>query len=47
MLKLEMDVRIYRIYGYNSTFGITFHQFLIDDEQSMLIHTGPIGMYRK
>ena len=38
---------IYRISGYNSTFGITFNQFLIDDEQPMLIHTGPIGMYKK
>ena len=38
---------IYRISGYNSTFGITFNQFLIDDEQPMLIHTGPIGMYNK
>jgi len=27
--------------------GITFNQFLIDDEQPMLIHTGPIGMYKK
>lgn len=28
-------------------YGITFNQFLIDDERPMLIHTGPIGMYKK
>jgi flavorubredoxin len=28
-------------------YGITFNQFLITDEKSMLIHTGPIGMYKK
>ncbi|MBA3750735.1 MAG: hypothetical protein H0X03_07600 [Nitrosopumilus sp.] len=38
---------IYRISGFDNTFGITFNQFLIDDEQPMLIHTGPVGMYRK
>ena len=43
----EINDGIYRISGYNSTFGITFNQFLIDDEQPMLIHTGPIGMYKK
>ena len=38
---------IYRISGFNEIFGITFNQFLIDDEQPMLVHTGPIGMYKK
>ena len=31
---------------FQMTFGITFNQFLIDDEKPMLIHTGPIGMYK-
>ena len=43
----EMDNGIYRIAGFVDTFGITFNQFLIDDEKPMLIHTGPIGMYKK
>lgn len=38
---------IYRISGYSEMFGITFNQFLINDEKPMLIHTGPIGMYKK
>ena len=38
---------IYRISGFSNKFGITFNQFLIDDEKSMLIHTDPIGMYKK
>ena len=38
---------IYRITGFVDTYGITFNQFLIDDERPVLIHTGPIGMYRK
>jgi flavorubredoxin len=42
----EINDGIYRISGYNSIFGITFNQFLIDDEQPILIHTGPIGMYK-
>ena len=37
---------IYRISGFVNTFGITFNQFLINDEKPMLIHTGPIGMYK-
>ena len=37
---------IYRISGFSNEFGITFNQFLINDEKSMLIHTGPIGMYK-
>src|SRR5690349_11028240 len=36
---------IYRIAGFDPNYGITFNQFLIDDEKPMLIHTGPIGMY--
>ena len=43
----EINNGIYRIAGFVDTFGITFNQFLIDDEQPMLIHTGPIGMYKK
>ena len=27
--------------------GITFNQFLIDDEQPTVIHTGPIGIYKQ
>ena len=37
----------YRISGFVEAYGITFNQFLIDDENPMLIHTGPIGMYNK
>jgi flavorubredoxin len=29
------------------TYGITFNQFLINDESPTLIHTGPMGMYPK
>jgi flavorubredoxin len=36
-----------RIAGFVEGYGITFNQFLIDDEQPTLIHTGPIGMYEK
>jgi flavorubredoxin len=43
----EMRDGIYRITGYNETFGITYNQFLVNDEKPMLIHTGPIGMYSK
>jgi flavorubredoxin len=43
----EINNGIYRIAGFVDTFGITFNQFLIDDEQPTLIHTGPIGMYKK
>jgi flavorubredoxin len=43
----EISHGIYRIAGFVDTFGITFNQFLIDDERPMLIHTGPIGMYKK
>jgi flavorubredoxin len=43
----EITDGIYRIYGFVNTLGITFNQFLIDDEKPMLIHTGPVGMYKK
>src|SRR6476646_7705808 len=43
----EITDGIYRIAGFVDTYGITFNQFLIDDERPILIHTGPIGMYRK
>ena len=43
----EITDRIFRISGFVNTFGITFNQFLIDDEKPMLIHTGPLGMYKK
>ncbi|NOJ29944.1 MAG: hypothetical protein DA328_07240 [Nitrososphaeraceae archaeon] len=43
----EITDGIYRISGFSNEFGITFNQFLIIDEKPMLIHTGPIGMYKK
>ncbi len=43
----EITDGIYRISGFSNIFGITFNQFLINDEKPMLIHTGPIGMYKK
>ena len=43
----EIRDGIYRIAGFVKDYGITFNQFLIDDEQPTLIHTGPIGMYDK
>ena len=43
----EITDGIFRISGFVNTFGITFNQFLIDDEKPMLIHTGPLGMYKK
>ena len=38
---------IYRIAGFAKEFGISFNQFLIEDDNPTLIHTGPIGMYPK
>src|SRR5918992_2884680 len=38
---------IYRISGFDEILGITYNQFLIDDEQPMLVHTGRTGMYKK
>lgn len=43
----EIGNGIYRIAGFDDALGITFNQFLIDDEKPMLIHTGPFGMYKK
>lgn len=43
----EIKDGIYRISGFVSEYGITFNQFLIDDDQPTLIHTGPVGMYKK
>jgi flavorubredoxin len=43
----EINDGIYRISGLIPRFQITFNQFLIDDENPTLIHTGPIGMYEK
>ena len=42
----EITDGIYRISGFSNEFGITFNQFLINDEKPILIHTGPIGMYK-
>src|SRR5947207_5218028 len=36
---------IYRIATMTDAYGITFNQFLIDDEQPALIHTGEHGSY--
>jgi flavorubredoxin len=43
----EINDGIYRIAGFVDTYGISFNQFLVDDELPILIHTGPIGMYKK
>ena len=43
----EINDGIYRIAGLVDTYGITYNQFLINDEQPTLIHTGPMGMYKK
>jgi flavorubredoxin len=43
----EVKDGIYRISGFVEEYGITFNQFLIDDDNPTLIHTGPIGMYDK
>ena len=43
----EIGDGIYRIAGFDNTFGITYNQFLVNDEKPMLVHTGPIGMYTK
>ncbi|AIF84133.1 hypothetical protein NTE_02077 [Candidatus Nitrososphaera evergladensis SR1] len=41
----EITDGIYRISGFVNEYGITFNQFLINDEKPTLIHTGPVGMY--
>ncbi len=38
----ELTDGIYRISGLVPRYHITFNQFLIDDEEPTLIHTGPI-----
>jgi flavorubredoxin len=43
----EINDGIYRISGLVPRYQITFNQFLINDENPTLIHTGPIGMYEK
>ena len=43
----EIGDGIYRICGLVDSYGITFNQFLIDDESPTLIHTGPMDMYPK
>ena len=43
----EIGDGIYRICGFDDAYGITFNQFLINDEKPILIHTGPVGMYEK
>ena len=43
----EINDGIYRISGLFPGYQITYNQFLIDDENPTLIHTGPIGMYEK
>src|SRR5258707_1499950 len=36
---------IYRISSFSPTVGISFNQFLIDDEHPTLIHTGTYPLY--
>jgi flavorubredoxin len=43
----EINDGIYRVAGLVNKFGITYNQFLIDDERPILIHTGPMGLYKK
>jgi len=43
----EIGDGIYRISGFVKEYGISFNQFLINDDQPTLIHTGPIGMYEQ
>ena len=41
----EVAEGIYRIAGFNGDYGITFNQFLIDDERPTLVHTGDYHDY--
>jgi flavorubredoxin len=41
----QIDGGIYRISTMTAPYGITFNQFLIDDEQPTLVHTGEYGVY--
>jgi flavorubredoxin len=43
----EIKDGIYRISGFAKDFGITYNQFLVNDEKPTLIHTGPVGMYEQ
>ena len=43
----EIRDGIRRMAGFVEGYGITFNQFLIDDEEPTLIHTRPVGMYEK
>ena len=43
----EIKDGIYRISGFVKDYGISFNQFLINDDKPTLIHTGPVGMYPK
>jgi flavorubredoxin len=36
---------IYRISTFEPKYGITFNQFLIDDERPAVVHTGPFQVY--
>jgi flavorubredoxin len=38
---------IYRISTWHDGYGITFNQFLIDDEQPTLVHTGDYDQYER
>jgi flavorubredoxin len=38
---------IYRISTWNDNYGITFNQFLIDDELPTLVHTGEYAQYER
>jgi hypothetical protein len=40
----EIKDGIYGISGFAGDFGMTFNQFLIDDDQPTLIHTGPAAL---
>ena len=42
----EITDGIYRVLGFSNEFGITFNQFLINDEKHMSIYTVSIGMYK-
>lgn len=41
----EVAEGIYRIASFNGDYGITFNQFLIDDERPTLVHTGDYHDY--
>ncbi len=43
----EIKDGIYRLSGFVNEFGITFNQFLVNDEQPTLIHTGCHKAYKK